>query len=239
MTLERKRILVVGGTSGIGLAIASAVAGRGATPIVVSRRQGSVDRALASLPAGAEGSTVDLSDQASIAALVDTVGPVDHLAFTAGEPLELVPLTDLTPDRISGFFQTRYIGAVNVVRAFAPRIPKDGSITLTSGTAATRPGAGWALGASICGAVNGLTRALAVELAPIRVNAVSPGVLRSPLWASMSEADREAMYAQAGAQLPVGRVGEVDDAALAYVYAMEQEHGTGTVLTVDGGTVLV
>jgi NAD(P)-dependent dehydrogenase (short-subunit alcohol dehydrogenase family) len=239
MTLEHKRILVVGGTSGIGLAIASAVARRGANPIVVSRRQGSVDRALASLPVGTEGSTVDLSDQASIAALVDTVGPVDHLAFTAGEPLELVPLADLTPDRISGFFQTRYIGAVNVVRAFAPRIPKDGSITLTSGTAATRPGAGWALGASVCGAMNGLTRALAVELAPIRVNAVSPGVLRSPLWASLSEADREAMYAQAGAQLPVGRVGEVEDAALAYVYAMEQQHATGTILTVDGGTVLV
>jgi NAD(P)-dependent dehydrogenase (short-subunit alcohol dehydrogenase family) len=239
MTLEHKRILVVGGTSGIGLAIASAVARRGATPIVVSRRQASVDRALASLPAGTEGSTVDLSDEASIAALADTVGPVDHLVFTAGEPLELVPLADLTPERINGFFQTRYLGAVSVVRAFAPRIPKDGSITLTSGTAAERPGAGWALGASICGAVNGLTRALAVELAPIRVNAVSPGVLRSPLWASLNEADREAMYAQAGAQLPVGRVGEVEDAALAYVYAMEQEHGTGTILTVDGGTVLV
>jgi NAD(P)-dependent dehydrogenase (short-subunit alcohol dehydrogenase family) len=239
MTLERKRILVVGGTSGIGLAIASAVARRGATPIVVSRRQSSVDRALASLPTGTEGSTVDLGDQASIAALADAVGPVDHLAFTAGEPLELIPLADLTPDRVSCFFQTRYMGAVSVVRAFAPRIPKDGSITLTSGTAADRPGAGWALGASVCGAMNGLTRALAVELAPIRVNAVSPGVLRSPLWASLSETDREAMYAQAGAQLPVGRVGEVEDAALAYVYAMEQQHATGTILTVDGGTVLV
>jgi NAD(P)-dependent dehydrogenase (short-subunit alcohol dehydrogenase family) len=77
-----------------------------------------------------------------------------------------------------------------------------------------------------------------VELAPIRVNAVAPGVVRTPLWAAMSDADRQAMYDQA-AQLPLGRIGEVADTARAYLYCMEQEFGTGIVLTVDGGTVLV
>jgi NAD(P)-dependent dehydrogenase (short-subunit alcohol dehydrogenase family) len=87
--------------------------------------------------------------------------------------------------------------------------------------------------------MDALTRELALELAPIRVNAVAPGVTRSPLWSSMSDDDEQSMYASVGAALPVGRIGEMHDVALAYVYAMEQEMATGTIITVDGGAVLV
>lgn len=238
MTLSGSRVLAVGGTSGIGLAVAAAVAERGAIPVVASRRQASVDSALAALPAGAEGATVDLADEASIAELVARHGPFDHVAYTAGEPLQLVPLPELTSDVARYFLQTRLLGALAVVRAVAPVLRAGGSITLTSGTAADRPGAGWALGASVCGAMNSLTRALAVELAPLRVNAVAPGVVRSPLWSAMPEQDRRAMYDSVAGAAPLGRVAEVADVALAYVYAMEQVHGTGAILTVDGGTVL-
>ena len=86
--------------------------------------------------------------------------------------------------------------------------------------------------------MNALTKALAFELAPIRVNAVAPGVVRTPLWDAMGEADRQSMYEQAAQQLPLGRIGDVADTARAYLYCMEQEFGTGVVLTVDGGTVL-
>ena len=238
MNLKNARVLVIGGTSGIGLGVASAVAERGATPIVVSRRQSSVDRALAELPEGTRGATVDLTDQSALDRLAADIGDIEHLVFTAGEPLELVGFTDLTADVIGRFFRTRYVGALSAVRAFAPRITAGGSITLTSGTAAERPGLG-VLPASVCGAMNALTKALAFELAPLRVNAVAPGVVRSPLWDVLSEKDRQAMYDQAAQQLPLGRVGEVGDAAQAYVYCMEQEFGTGIVLTVDGGTTLV
>jgi NAD(P)-dependent dehydrogenase (short-subunit alcohol dehydrogenase family) len=238
MTISGSRVLIVGGTSGIGLAVAAAVAERGATPIVASRRPTSVEAALAGLPAAAEGAIVDLTDDTSIATLVQQHGPFDHIAYTAGEPLSLVPLTELTSDIARSFFETRFLGAIAVVRAVAPVLRVGGSITLTSGTAADRPGAGWALGASVCGAMNALTRALAIELAPLRVNAVAPGVVRSPLWSSMSEQDRNAMYDSVAGAVPLGRVAEVEDVALAYVYAMEQVHGTGTVITVDGGTVL-
>jgi NAD(P)-dependent dehydrogenase (short-subunit alcohol dehydrogenase family) len=238
MSLKNTRVLVIGGTSGIGLGVATAVAERGALPIVVSRRQSSVDRALAQLPEVARGATVDLTDAASLDQLARDVGDIDHLVFTAGESLVLAPLTDLTPDRITGFFQTRFVGALSAVRAFAPRIAEGGSITLTSGTAAEQPGFG-ALPVSVCGAMNALTTALAVELAPIRVNAVAPGVVHTPLWGAMAEADRQTMYDAAAQRLPLGRVGEVDDVALAYVYCMEQTYGTGVVLKVDGGTVLV
>jgi NAD(P)-dependent dehydrogenase (short-subunit alcohol dehydrogenase family) len=238
MSISGSRVLIVGGTSGIGLAVATAVAERGATPIVASRRPASVDTALAALPEKAEGATVDLTDGASVVALARQHAPLDHVVYTAGEPLELVPLRDLTPDIVRSFFETRFLGAIAVVRAVAPLLPAGASITLTSGTAGDRPGAGWALGASVCGAMSALTRALAVELAPVRVNAVAPGVVRSPLWSGMSEQDRAAMYDDVAAAVPLGRVAEVEDVALAYVYAMQQVHGTGIVITVDGGTVL-
>ena len=236
--MKNSRVLVIGGTSGIGFGVATAVAERGAVPIVASRRQSSVDAALARLPDGARGATVDLTDEASLDQLARTVGDIDHLVFTAGESLELASLADLTPARITGFFQTRFVGALSAVRVFAPRITEGGSVTLTSGTAAEQPGFG-ALPVSVCGAMNALTTALAVELAPIRVNAVAPGVVRTPLWDDMTEDDRQAMYDEAAQRLPLGRVAEVDDVALAYVYLMEQAYGTGVVLKVDGGTVLV
>jgi NAD(P)-dependent dehydrogenase (short-subunit alcohol dehydrogenase family) len=87
--------------------------------------------------------------------------------------------------------------------------------------------------------MEGLTRALAVELAPIRVNIVSPGVVKTPLWAGMAEADREALYRQMAEKLPVGHVGEAAEIAEAYLYLMRQSYATGQVLVADGGAVLV
>jgi NAD(P)-dependent dehydrogenase (short-subunit alcohol dehydrogenase family) len=236
--LSGARVLIVGGTSGIGLAVARAVLERGATPIVVSRRPASVRSALEELP-GAEGGVCDLTDYSQVAALGNDFGPLDHLVFTAGEPLALVPLADLTRAAVQDFFGTRFYGAIDVIRAVAPVLRPGGSITLTTGTASDRPGPGWLLGATVCGATDALTRTLALELAPLRVNAVSPGVIRSPLWSSLNDHDRQEFFDSAGHALPLNRVGEVEDVARAYVYAMEQQHGTGTILRVDGGTVLV
>ncbi|MGH3638318.1 MAG: SDR family oxidoreductase [Mycobacterium sp.] len=238
MSLKNNRVLVIGGTSGIGLAVASAVADRGGVPIVASRKQSSVDNALARLPDGARGAVVDLSDADALDRFAADVGDIDHLVFTAGESLEMAKITDLTPDVISSFFTTRFVGALNAVRVFAPKIAAGGSITMTSGTAAHQPGFG-VLPVSICGAMNAAVTALAVELAPIRVNAVAPGVVRTPLWDAFGDDARQAVFDDAAQRLPLGRIGEVEDAALAYVYCMEQTYGTGVVLTVDGGTLLV
>lgn len=237
MSLKNARVLVVGGTSGIGLGVAATVAERGAVPIVVSRRQSSVDRALAELPATSVGATVDLADPAALDRLVSDVGEIDHLVFTAGEPMEMVGLDGLTAEVVGQAFQTRYVGALLSARAFRRCIKPGGSITLTSGTAAGRPGLG-VLPSSICSAVNALTKALAVELAPLRVNAVAPGPVHTPMWDALGQSDLQTLLAQVAQQLPLGRVGEVADAAAAYVYLMEQEFGTGVVLTVDGGTLL-
>jgi NAD(P)-dependent dehydrogenase (short-subunit alcohol dehydrogenase family) len=241
MTLDGTRVLLVGGTSGLGLAVAHVVAERGATPIVASRNPASVDRALGVLPEGAMGTTVDLADTASIDRLVEFAGAIDHLVYSAGEPLRLTMLPDLAPETARNFWETRYFGALAVIRAVtgAGSVREGGSIVLTGGNAAQRPAPGWSLGASMTGALDALTRQLALELAPIRVNLVAPGVTRSPLWAGMSVGEQQAMYEGIAASLPVGRVGTPSDVALAYLYAMEQPMATGTSILVDGGAVLV
>lgn len=241
MTLDGTRILLVGGTSGLGLAVARAAAERGATPIVASRNPASVDRALGVLPEGAMGATVDLADTASIDRLVEFAGPIDHLVYSAGEPLQLTMLPDLTTETARSFWETRYFSALAVIRAVtgAGSVREGGSIVLTGGNAAQRPAPGWSLGASMTGALDALTRQLALELAPIRVNLVAPGVTQSPLWAGMPAEEQQGMYDGIAASLPVGRVGTPSDVALAYLYAMEQPMATGTSILVDGGAVLV
>jgi NAD(P)-dependent dehydrogenase (short-subunit alcohol dehydrogenase family) len=238
MDLDGTRVLVLGGTSGIGMATAELAARQGATVVVASSRATSVERALAALPAGARGEVADLTDPAAVRALVAHVGPIDHLVFTAGEALTLLPVAGMDLDAARAAFGLRYFGALAAVSAAADHLRPGGSIVLTTGTAAWRPGPGWSVAASICGAVVSLTRALAVELAPVRVNAVAPGVTRSPLWSAMDDDARAALYAGAGAGVPLGRVGEVDEVARAYVHLMTSTYATGTVVTVDGGSVL-
>lgn len=240
MTLNGKRIVVLGGSSGIGLATAQAAAREGASVVIASSQRARVDAALASLPAGAEGTALDLTQAAAVEAFFGRLGPFDHLAFTAGETLQLGPLATSDIAAARRFFDLRYWGAYLAAKHGARSIRPGGSIVFTSGIAADRPPQpGWALGASICAAMEGLTRALAVELAPLRVNLVSPGFVRTPLWAGMAEAEREALYQAVAARLPVGHVGEAAEIAEAYLYLMRQSFGTGHVLVVDGGGLLV
>jgi NAD(P)-dependent dehydrogenase (short-subunit alcohol dehydrogenase family) len=239
MSLNGQRVVVLGGTSGIGLAAAEAAARDGATPVVVSSSPAKVEAALARLPHGAEGQAVNLLDEAAMRSFFAEIGAFDHLVYTAGETLKLGPLADTSLAAARQFFELRYWGAFTAAKYGAPSIRPGGSIVFTSGIAGARPQPGWALGASICSAMEGLTRALAVELAPLRVNLVSPGFVRTPLWGNIPEADREAMFAAAGAKLPVGRVGEAADLGEAYVFLMREGFATGQTLVVDGGGVLV
>ncbi|XYH97581.1 SDR family oxidoreductase [Sorangium sp. So ce1128] len=239
MSLSGKRIVLLGGTSGIGFATAESAAREGAAVVVVSSKQERVARAVAALQGGAEGCAVDLSSEAQIRDFFGRIGAFDHLVFTAGEALQLGEIGSTELDVARRFFDLRYWGAFVAAKYGKRHIRPGGSIVLTSGIATLRPRAGWALGASICGAMESLTRALSVELAPIRVNAVCPGVVRTDLWADMKESDREAMYKQLGAALPVGRVGEAHDLAEAYLFLMREAFCTGQSIVVDGGAVLV
>lgn len=239
MEISGQQVVVVGGTSGIGLATARAAAERGARVAVVSARQASVQRALEQLPPGATGHAVDVRDTGALESVLDRIGDLDHLVYTSGESLALTPIAELDVAAARTFFEVRFFGALSAVRAAAPRLARNGSITLTGGSAGQRPGPGWAVAASICGAMEALTRELALELAPVRVNLVRPGVVESPLWSGMSEAEQARLFADIAATVPVGHTGQVEEIALAYLYCMEQTYATGSIVSVDGGALLV
>jgi NAD(P)-dependent dehydrogenase (short-subunit alcohol dehydrogenase family) len=237
--IDGKKVIVLGGSSGIGYAVAEYALQEGARVVIVSSHAGRVEAAVAALGEKAEGHSLDLTDEHAIQTFFNAAGRFDHLVFTAGDSLRLgeIAETDLSEARRA--FDIRYWGALAAVKYGAPNIAKGGSIVLTTGVAALRPRSGWAFGASVCGAMEALTRALAVELAPLRVNAVSPGLIATNLWQNMSEADRQTMYQVAGKHVPAGRVGEARDVAAAFLFLMESGFATGQTVVVDGGAVLV
>lgn len=167
------------------------------------------------------------------------IGAFDHLVYTAGDPLTLGELSALDFPTMRAALDVRVWAALTAVKHARPWLRTGGSITLTTGAAGRRPTAGWAVAASSCGAVESLTRALAVELAPIRVNAVMAGMVKTDLWAPIAGPAAAELYEQTGRRLPVGRVGEPDDVAAAYLYLMTNGFSTGAIVEVDGGHVLV
>jgi NAD(P)-dependent dehydrogenase (short-subunit alcohol dehydrogenase family) len=237
--LQNKRVVILGGSSGIGFAVAEQAASQGAKIVIASSSAERVQNAIELLGRNVQGHTLDLSDEQAVELLFAKIGAFDHLVFTAGDPLLLDDLatTDLKQARRA--FELRYWSALAAVKYGSNRIRKGGSVVLTTGVAGQRPHKGWVVVASVCGTIEALTRALAVELAPIRVNAVSPGVVRTNLWQNMTAAERDHLFESVGNGLPVGRVGEAHDVAQAYLFLMQEEFSTGQTLVVDGGTVLV
>jgi NAD(P)-dependent dehydrogenase (short-subunit alcohol dehydrogenase family) len=238
-TLKDKRVVVLGGSSGIGLGVAKAAGAEGANIVIASSRKTKIDEALTVLPSGTEGHVIDLADAAAIEAFFSKLGAFDHLVYTAGESLLLGPVAKSDNEAAKRRFDVRYWGAFFSAKFGSGSIRPGGSIVFTSGTAGRRPRPGWALSASIVSAVEGLTRGLAVELAPIRVNLVCPGAVVTPLWDGLPEASRKHLLEVAAAGLPVRHVADADEVASAYTYLMKQTFSTGEIVVVDGGGVLV
>ena len=236
---DNKQVVIVGGSSGIGLAVAEEAASQGAEVVIVSSNAERVQEAIQSIGGDVRGQAVDVSDEGAVEGFFAMLGAFDHLVFTAGDSLQLHQLADTDLKQARQAFELRYWSALAAVKYGSPQIRKGGSIVLTTGVAGQRPHKGWVVAASVCGTIEALTRALAVELAPIRVNAVSPGVVRTNLWQNMGAAERENLFESVGKSLPVGRVGEAHDVAQAYLFLMREGFSTGQTVVVDGGTVLV
>jgi NAD(P)-dependent dehydrogenase (short-subunit alcohol dehydrogenase family) len=237
VTLADQRIVIIGGSSGMGLATARAAASAGAAVTIASADQGRLDIALAGLTGNCDGAVADTRSEADVAALFARVGELDHMVYTAGEPPGHRPLQDLSLDEARQLFEVRFWGTIAAVKYAAPRIRPGGSIVLTSGTVGVRPAPGAALAASGA-AIEGLARGLAIELAPVRVNAVRPGMIRTPMWDRIPEPQREALFTTLAARTLTKAIGDPDQIAATHLYLMENRFVTGTVLTVDGGFIL-
>jgi NAD(P)-dependent dehydrogenase (short-subunit alcohol dehydrogenase family) len=238
MKLDGKQLLIIGGSSGIGLETARLALAEGAFVKIAGRSEERLRKAAQNLASDRMRSVVaDLSDESSIRSLFANETRIDHIFVPAGE---LRPggsdalKSDM--DGLRSIFEVRLLGVAHVVRQAKPRMD-GGSITLMSGLYSTRPSAGGAIAAAAVAAVEGMTRALALDLAPIRVNAVAPGLIDTPLWDSFG-AQRDAILARA-AKLPVGRAGRPEEVAAAVIFLMCNDFVTGVVLPIDGGGGLV
>jgi NAD(P)-dependent dehydrogenase (short-subunit alcohol dehydrogenase family) len=242
MSLTSKRVVVIGGSSGIGLAVARAALAEGAEVVVASSQAANVDAATMALGPGAiSGDVADVRDEASIEALFGRIGAFDHLVFTAGDwggrGARTLAETDL--ERAKDLAVVRYWGAVAAIKHATKTIAAHGSITLTNGMIAHRPRKGTPLSTAMAGSIEHLVRGLAVDLAPIRVNAVCPGMIRTDVWNSIPEGDRATQFERMTARQPIARIGEPEEAAEAYLYLMRAGYTTGQVLLVDGGSSVV
>jgi NAD(P)-dependent dehydrogenase (short-subunit alcohol dehydrogenase family) len=238
VNLTNQRVVVIGGSSGMGLATARAAAEAGANVTIAAREQKQLDFALASLPAGCEAVQTDITHEDEVAALFDHVGALDHLVYTASAGPAPQPVTELDLDGARRGFEVIYWGVVAAVKHAAPRLRQGGSVTLTSGTLAVRPIPGFGLASAGASAIEGLARGLAVDLAPLRVNAVRPGTVRTPMYDVMPEEHREALFTAVRERNLTRSIGEPEQIALAHLYLMGNSYVTGTVLTVDGGGLL-
>jgi NAD(P)-dependent dehydrogenase (short-subunit alcohol dehydrogenase family) len=238
MTIEGKKVFVIGGGSGIGFAVAKAAVAEGARVTIASTDFDKLNSAANRLR-DAETARLDVKDESAVRAFFDSAGTIDHIVFTAGDwgGARRAAFSDLDLASAETLFRVRFWGAVAVAKHGAKCVPPGGSITLTGGMSAHRPQKGSAIATAMAGAVEHLTRGLAVELAPVRVNAVCPGAIHTEIWSKFPEHLREIEFARIKRQL-LPRIGEPEEAAQAYLYLMRGGYTTGQTLFVEGGSAL-
>jgi NAD(P)-dependent dehydrogenase (short-subunit alcohol dehydrogenase family) len=239
MTLQGARILVVGGGSGIGFAVARACIAEGADVTIASTNQGKLASAAERL-GGCASAMLDITDEAAVALYFERFGPFDHIASTAGDwgKARRGPFVEMDLDDARALFGVRFWGSAVLAKHGVKQVRRGGSITLTAGTSAYRPQKGSVMATAMAGSVEHLTWGLATEFAPdVRVNAVFPGGVATEIFKGLPDAMRQAEEARFESQ-PLPRIGEPDEVAEAYLYLMKAGYTTGQVLVVDGGGVL-
>jgi NAD(P)-dependent dehydrogenase (short-subunit alcohol dehydrogenase family) len=233
----RQRLVIIGGSSGIGLSIAKLMAKAGYELIIASRSKAKLEKAKEEI-GRAELHVLDVTDEDKVVRFFSQLAPFDHLVISAADFFMESFLNGKTKNA-RNYFDSKFWGQYCAAKYASPKLRKDGSITFFSGAANQKPLVNFAAGTAINAAIEGLCRALALELSPIRVNTISPGVIVTPLWESISKEDSAALFANVAQTLPAKRVGQPETIAEAARFLIECNYATGTVIHVDGGYPLV
>jgi NAD(P)-dependent dehydrogenase (short-subunit alcohol dehydrogenase family) len=236
MRLNDKVVVILGGSSGIGLATAQAALAEGARVVITGRSRERLDAARAKLQSDVRTVSLDVTDEPGTRTLFAGFDKVDHVFITAGVVL-FDPKLGPESAALRPAIETRFWGATLAAKYAAPRIAAGGSITFMSGTTAIRPLPGASVATASCAAVEALARSLAVDLAPIRVNTIQPGLVDTPFLGVLGER-RAAIIEDYSRRLPVKRPGRPEEIADAVLFLMKNEFVTGITLTIDGGGVL-
>lgn len=236
-SLRNKKVVVIGGTSGIGLAVVKAAAEMGAIVYGAGRTQENIDRAIDQCPASVKFRIADTHDVKSLKALFDEVGEIDHLVSAAtGAQRTIAPFTQQSDEQFAAAFQ-KFWGYTHVVRNGEPYVASTGSITLVSGSPARKYKTGSSSLSCTGGAVEAFIKALAVEIAPKRINGVSPGLIETAMWDGFGD-NKQQQLADMTAHMPLGRVGQPEEVANGIIFAMTTNYATGTIVDVEGGALL-
>lgn len=239
MPLEGKKVVVVGAGSGIGRSVAVAASRAGAAVVLAGRTEEALEATGKLLSGPWEARVVDAAVEAEVAAFFPAVGRFDHLVSTAGQGVS-GPIGGLTTEGIDRAFGAKLWAPIFLVRHGAPLIAPEGSFTFFSGIRAARPGAGTSITSLVNGGLEAFARAMAVELGPVRVNVISPGIVDSgPFWDRLGTEGRQRLFADFAEKSPARRVGKPEDVAAATLFAITNPFLTGTVLAVDGGGLLM
>jgi NAD(P)-dependent dehydrogenase (short-subunit alcohol dehydrogenase family) len=229
------RVVIVGGTTGIGLATAARLAADGAEVVITGRSAERVEAAVKLLGDRATGEAVDARDTGAMRELFGRIGAIDHVVITVTARGGAGPLRSLTQEALVEAVQGKLIPHLLTAQAALDVLDPEGSITFVTAASAGSAFAGVSALAAVNGAIESAVPGLAVELGPIRVNAVSPGVVDTEWWSGLPSEARAAVFADAAGSSPVGRVGRPEDVAATIAYVVGNSFVTGTVLTVDGG----
>jgi NAD(P)-dependent dehydrogenase (short-subunit alcohol dehydrogenase family) len=236
-----QRIIVIGGSSGIGLAVAKAAEDAGADVLIASSSETKLDHALKQLSGKVKGVIVNVANEESVQSLFHDIDEIDHIAVTVGTTYKPAQVAESELSESHKPFLVKYWGQFLVAKYGGPRLSKHGTLTLTSGVWSQRPAKTMAAQASVNAAIEALGRTLALELAPRRVNVVSPGFIDTGKLLAHLPADERAAKLQEtkAAGLPSQRAGQAEDVASAFLFAMQNPYLTGQVLFLDGGASII
>ena len=236
MDLKNKTVVIIGGTSGIGLATAVEAYERGAIVHAASRSKDKVE-AKASEHPDINFFQQDIHDSIGLEKSFQALGEIDHVvAVATGANRKNAPFMEQSPEEFKEAFN-KFWGYTNVARFSLPLIRQEGSLTFVSGFPARKCNVGMSsISATGC-AVEGLSRALALEVAPIRVNVVAPGIIDTEAFDRLGEGKSTALK-NMGKNIPIGRVGRPEEVGLAILHAMENPYMTGATIDIDGGILL-
>jgi len=240
--LQGKHVLVVGGSSGIGLEVTAQILKAGGNVTIVGRSEERLLHALTTLGSDltCKGIACDVSDEQQVIRLYDQVGSFDHLVVTAAGDIVYKPFDDISLNEVHKVVNAKLIGAFLLVKYGKPLMRDGASIVFTSGINAFIPPGKSSIVSAANGALIAFARALAVELGPIRVNTVSPGWVDTPIWTNLATDEvKDAMFRDMTARLPVKRIGDPGDIAAAVMLLLTNGYITGTTLEVDGGRRLL